>query len=137
MAATSTFLWIQPFRFGPMRLTPYGAVAALGVVLATALSGSAVRRVSLPAEAAWDAGVFAIACCFAASRLLLVLSDPKAFARYPVLVLSLPSLTFAGMTLAAVLVWVYLRRKNLPVLAMLDAFAPCGALLGMFLSTLR
>ncbi len=98
-----------------------------------ALAGRSARRVGVTLEAVWDVGLFAIACCFAASRLLLVLSDAEAFLRYPVLVLSLPSLTLGGIAIAAALVWVYLRRKRWPVLPMLDAFAPSGALLAAFL----
>lgn len=124
---------LRGLRLGPMRLTPYGVCAAAGVTLAMALSGRAARRVELRPDAAWDAGLFAVICCFIASRLLLVAMDFRAFLRYPVLVLSLPSLTFTGMGLAALLVWIYLRRKRLPVLRVLDAFAPCGAVLAAFL----
>ena len=124
---------LRGLRLGPMRLTPYGASAAIGVVLAMSLSGRAAKRVDIEPEAAWDAGLFAIVSCFAASRLLLVLADPRAFVRYPVLVLSLPSLTLAGMVLAAVVVWMYLRRKGLLLLSVLDLFAPCGAVLAAFL----
>ncbi len=116
-----------------MRLTPYGACAALGVVLAMGLSGRTARRLRLRPEAVWDAGLFAVMSCFIASRLLLVLSDPRAFSRYPLLVLSLPSLTLGGMGLGALATWLYLRRKRLPVLKVLDAFAPPGALLATFL----
>ncbi len=116
-----------------MRLSPYGACAAAGVMLSMALAGRSARRVRVPPEATWDTGFFAIACCFVASRLLLILSDPKAFAQFPVLVLSLPSLTIAGIALAAVAVGVYVWRKRLPALALMDAFAPSGALLAAFL----
>ena len=116
-----------------MRLTPFGACAAFGVVVGMALSGRAARRTGLKSEAVWDAGLFAIVSCFVASRVLLVLSDPNAFLHFPVLVLSLPSLTIAGMVVAGIAVWLYLRRKRLPVLPMLDTFAPCGALLAAFL----
>ena len=98
-----------------------------------ALSGRAARRVGIAAEAAWDAGLVAVICCFAVSRLLLVLGDPAAFARYPAVVLGLPSLTFGGMALSALAVWAYLRGKRMPVLRVLDAFAPGGALLAGFL----
>lgn len=112
-----------------MRLSPYGACAAAGLMVSMALAGRSARRVQIPPDLTWDTGFFAIACCFVASRLLLILSDPRAFAQFPILVLSLPSLTIAGMALAAVAVAVYLWRKRFPVLALLDAFAPSGALL--------
>ena len=123
----------QGVRLGPMRLTVYGAFAAVGVIAAMALSGRVARRVRLSADAAWDAGLFAILSCFAASRLLLILRDPVAFARFPLLVLSLPSLTIAGMVVAGAITWGYLRRRRLPVRPLLDVFAPCGAALAAFL----
>lgn len=124
---------LRDLRLGPMRISPYGLCAAAGVVSAMWLAGRSARRTGLDAERAWDAGLFAILCCFVASRLLLVMRDPRAFLRYPVLVLSLPSLTIAGMTVAAVAVWAYLRWKRLPLLTVLDAFAAPGALLAAFL----
>jgi len=69
-----------------------------------------------------------------ASRVLLVVMDLKAFMAYPVLVLVLPSLTYGGMAITAGLVWIYLRGKKLPVLDVLDAWAPCAALLAAVLS---
>ena len=116
-----------------MRLSSYGACAAVGLVLAMALSRRTARRAGFEPEAVWDAGLFAIICCFVASRLLLVLRDPVAFTRFPLLVLSLPSLTYGGMALAAVLLWAYLRRKRLAVLPLLDVFAAPAALLTLLL----
>jgi phosphatidylglycerol---prolipoprotein diacylglyceryl transferase len=104
-----------------------------GVVAGMALSGRAARRVAVDPEQAWDAGLFALLSCFAASRLLLVLDDPKAFLRFPFLVLSLPSLTIAGLIVAGLVTWLYLRRKRWPVFRLLDVFAPGGAVLAVFL----
>jgi phosphatidylglycerol---prolipoprotein diacylglyceryl transferase len=116
-----------------MRLSPYGACAAAGLMLGMALAGRSARRVQVLPEAMWDTGFFAIACCFVTSRLLLILSDLRAFAQFPILVLSLPSLTIGGIALAAVAVAVYIWRKQLPAFRLLDAFAPSGALLAAFL----
>lgn len=124
---------ISSLRLGPLRLSPYGACAVVGVIAGMALSGRAARRLGVSPEQAWDAGLFAILSCFVASRLLLVLQDPSAFLHFPVLILGLPSLTIAGIALAGVVTWLYLRRKRWPMLHLLDAFAPCGALLATFL----
>lgn len=123
----------QALRLGPLRMTSYGACAAAGIVAAMALSGRVAQRFGLDRERAWDAGLFAVVSCFAASRLLLVLRDPHAFWQFPVLVLSLPSLTVAGLLLAAVMTWIWIRWKRLPLLRLLDTFAPGGALLAAFL----
>lgn len=126
-------LVVPALRLGPMRFTAFGLCAAIGLVLAMALARLCARRVDLDPERVWDAGLFAIVSCFVASRLLLVAFDLKAFLHYPLLVLSLPSLTYIGMTIAAVMVWVYLRRRRLSVLRMLDVFAAPAAVLAAWL----
>ena len=120
-------------RLGPMRLSAYGASDAVGVSAAMALSRRAARLVGFDPEVAWDAGLFAVVSCFAASRLLLILRDPVAFVRFPLLILGLPSLTFGGLFFAAVVVWLYLRWKRVPLLPLLDVFAAPGAVLATFL----
>jgi phosphatidylglycerol:prolipoprotein diacylglycerol transferase len=54
--------------------------------------------------------------------------------KFPLLVLALPSLTYGGMLLTALMVWAWLRWKRLPVRDVLDAWAPCAALLAAVLS---
>ncbi len=129
----AVLLPLRDLRLGPMRLSPYGLCAAIGVVMSMALAGRSARRVGVDPEAAWDVGLFGIACCFVVSRLLLILSDPRALLRYPVLVLSLPSLTIAGMAASSFAIGLYLWRKRLPMRSVLDVFAPAGALLASFL----
>lgn len=127
-------LWaVRALRVGPLRLSAYGACAAAGVVLAMALTRWAARRLDQNPETAWDAGLFAIVSCLFASRLLLVLSDPMAFLHFPLLILSLPSLTLGGLSLAGIATWVYLLRKRVRLLPLLDSFAPGSALLAGFL----
>ena len=127
--AVAALLVVHALRLGPMRVTVYGLCAAAGLVLAMALARRCARIADVDPERAWDAGIFAIVSCFVASRVLLVAFDVKAFLRFPLLVLSLPSLTFAGMAIAAVMMWIYLRRKRMPVLVLLDVFAAPAAVL--------
>ncbi len=54
------------------------------------------------------------------------------FLMYPALLLAVPSLTTTGMLLTAAFMVLYLRRKRLPLLAVLDASAPCAALIWAF-----
>jgi phosphatidylglycerol:prolipoprotein diacylglycerol transferase len=88
----------------------------------------------LAAEKLWDAGVLGICAAFVVSRLLLIARDPRAFAKYPLLVLALPSLTYGGMALTVIIVLGYLHWKRLALRDVLDAWVPCGALLGALLS---
>jgi phosphatidylglycerol:prolipoprotein diacylglycerol transferase len=121
-------------RLGPLRLPVYGIFAAAGVVAALWLSQRTAKMAGISAEKLWDAGMVAVASAFVASRLLLVILDFRAFVRFPLVVLALPSLTYGGLLLTAFVVWAWLRWKRLPLLAVLDAWAPCAALLAAILS---
>jgi phosphatidylglycerol:prolipoprotein diacylglycerol transferase len=120
-------------RLGPLRLSAYGLCAAVGLVGALWLSLRTARSVGLQAVDLWDAGFFALGAAFVVSRTLLVIRNWDAFRRYPMLVLALPSLSYWAMGITAVAVGVYLRRKKMPLLAVMDAWAPCAALLAGFL----
>jgi phosphatidylglycerol:prolipoprotein diacylglycerol transferase len=121
-------------RVGGLRLPVYGIFAAAGLIAALWLSQRTALRVGLSANRIWDAGVFAVIAAFVASRALLVAVDLRAFLKYPLLVLSLPSLTYGGMLLTGLMVWAWLRWKRMPVRDVLDAWVPCGALLAAVLS---
>jgi len=120
-------------RLGPLRLSAYGLCAAVGLVGALWLSLRTARMASIEPAELWDAGLFGLGAAFVISRLLLVVRNWPVFLHYPLLVLALPSLSYAGMALTAIAVALYLRRKHLPLLAMMDAWAPCAALLAAFL----
>jgi len=117
-------------RLGPLRVSGYGLCAAVGLVAALGLSLRTARRVGLEPVEIWDAGLFGLGAAFVISRALLVVRDPHAFRMYPMLVMALPSFTYLGMALTAVAVLVYVRVRRLRLLAVMDAWAPCGAVLG-------
>jgi len=121
-------------RLGRWQVPVYGIFAAAGLIAALWLSQRTAKLVGIDEDKLWDAGMFALVAAFVASRVLLVAMDLKAFLAYPVLVLALPSLTYGGMALTAGLVWIYLRGKKLPVLDVMDAWAPCAAVLAAVLS---
>ena len=119
---------------GGLHVPVYGLFAAAGLIAALWLSQRAAPIVGLSPEKLWDAGTVAVLAAFLASRFLLVVFNLPSFLKYPLLLLALPSLTYAGMLLTGVLVWLYLRWKGLPLWATADAWAPCGALLAAVLS---
>ena len=123
-------------RLGPLRVSVYGLFAAVGLVAALGLSQRTAKMVGgrLTGEQLWDAGWFAVTAAFVISRLLLIARDWKAFRTIPLAVLSLPSFTYLGMGLTVVAVAGYVRWKRLPMLAAMDAWAPCAALLAAVLS---
>jgi phosphatidylglycerol:prolipoprotein diacylglycerol transferase len=127
---------LHPYLFhaGHLFLPTFGVLAAVGLMLALALSAHTAALAGASPDAVWDAGLLAVVAAFVCSRLLLVVAHLDAFRRYPVLLLAVPSLTPAGLLLTGVLVYLYLRRRGLRVLQVLDAWAPCVTLLWMFLA---
>ena len=121
-------------RVGPLHLPVFGLFAAAGLVCALWLSQRTARYAALSPERLWDAGMFALLAAFIASRALLVAPDPKAFARFPLLILTLPSLTYSGIAVTIVLTFLWLRIRHMPVMNVADAWAPCAAILWAFLS---
>jgi phosphatidylglycerol:prolipoprotein diacylglycerol transferase len=121
-------------RVGALRVPVFGVFACAGLVGALWLSQRTAKAAGVNAEKLWDAGMFAVAASLVASRVLLIATDVRAFWAYPLLVLSLPSLTYGGMALTVVLVWLWLRWKKLPVLRVMDAWTPCAMVLWAALS---
>ncbi len=121
-------------RIGPLRLSAFGLCAAIGLIAAFALMRRTASLAQLDPEPLWDAGLFAVMMAFLLSRALLIANDPHGFLAFPLIMLGLPSLTYLGIALTAVATLLYLRRKRLPILAVLDAWSPCAALLAVALS---
>ncbi len=116
-------------RFGHIVLPSFGVLAALGVFAALRLSERTASMLGLDRNAMWDAGLFAVAAAFVASRVLLLLTNLRGFAGSPLLLLAVPSLTVGGMGLTVLLVLGYLRWKGMPVLRAMDAWAAPGMVL--------
>ncbi|MGA7155242.1 MAG: prolipoprotein diacylglyceryl transferase family protein [Acidobacteriaceae bacterium] len=119
---------------GPFRFPVYGVFAALGLIAALWLSLKTARLAGLDAEAVGDAGLFGLLAAFVISRVLLIVDDPHGFMRLPLVLLSLPSFTYVGMLLTAAAMVLYLRWKRLRLLKVLDAWAPCAAVVAGMLS---
>jgi len=131
---TAAILMPGVVRLGPVRLSVYGLCAAVGLVAAVGLSLRTARMAGLASEQVWDAGLFAVMAAFVCSRLLLIVGNFHAFLRLPVALLVLPSFTTLGMVFTGLVVVAYLRWKKLPLLRVLDAWAPCAAVLAAMLS---
>jgi phosphatidylglycerol:prolipoprotein diacylglycerol transferase len=122
------------FQLGHLHIPIFGVVAAIGLMAALALSQRTARYANLEGATLWDAGLTAMIAAFVISRLLLVVFNLHSFLTYPVLLMAVPSLTSTGVLLTAAFLVVYLRRKRLPLLAVLDASAPCAALIWAFVN---
>jgi len=126
---------VQSFlSLGRLHIPVFGVFAAVGLMCAMALGLRTARLARVDREGLWDAEMVTVLSAFVLSRALLVLENVPTFLKYPVLVLELPSLTRGGVVCTAVVAAAYVRHIRLPLLNVLDAVAPCGALLGAFLS---
>ena len=121
-------------HLGRLHLPVFGLFAAAGIVAAMALSQKTSRMVDLDPSAVWDLGMVTVFSAYAISRVLLVATSFHTFLQYPLLVLELPSLTGTGIALTALVSVAYLRYRRLKLLPLLDALAPCAALLWAFMS---
>ena len=99
-----------------------------------ALSQRTARLAGVDADKLWDAGLFAILSAFLLSRLLLIAAHLHTFLQYPVLLLTVPSLTATGLLFTAIATFLWLYFKRIPLLPALDAWAPCATLVWAFLA---
>ncbi len=121
-------------HIGFLTIPTFGLLAAVGLMLALALSLRTAAIVGLNPDSLWNAGLFAIIAAFVLSRLLLVATNLHTFLAYPILLLMVPSLTPLGILLTVIATAIYLRLHALPLLAALDAWAPCATLAWAFLA---
>ncbi|HEY2040140.1 MAG TPA: prolipoprotein diacylglyceryl transferase family protein [Edaphobacter sp.] len=122
------------FHLGFLNIPAYGALAAIGLMLALALSLRTGFTAGLNSDHLWNAGLFAIIMAFVFSRVLLVATNLHTFFSYPILLLMVPSLTPLGVLLTVLATGIYLRTHSLPILSALDAWAPCATLIWVFLA---
>lgn len=121
-------------HFGHITLPTFGVLAAVGLMAALALSLRTAVIAGINPDQLWNAGLFVLLSAFVLSRLLLVVMYLHAFLTYPILLLAVPSLTPLGLLLTSIVTVLYLRVRRLPLLATLDAWAPCGTLIWAFLA---
>jgi phosphatidylglycerol---prolipoprotein diacylglyceryl transferase len=126
---------VQSFlSLGRFHIPVFGLFAAVGLMSAMWLCLRTARLASVDPDGMWDLGMVTVFSAFVVSRGLLVISSLRTFLTYPMLVLELPSLTKLGVYLTVIVALIYVRRKKLPLLNVLDAAVPCAALLQVFLS---
>ncbi|QNI37720.1 prolipoprotein diacylglyceryl transferase [Edaphobacter albus] len=121
-------------HLGFLTLPTFGVLAAIGLMLALSLSLRTAVIVGAKPDPLWNAGLFAIIAAFVLSRVLLVVTNLHTFFTYPIILLMVPSLTPLGLLLTALVTLIYLRVRAMPILASLDAWAPCGTFAWVFLA---
>jgi phosphatidylglycerol:prolipoprotein diacylglycerol transferase len=121
-------------HFGNLFLPTFGVLAAIGLMTALLLSLRTAAILGLSPDKLWNAGLFAILSAFVLSRILLIVTNLHSFFIYPILLLTVPSLTAMGILVTVAVTLVYLRLRGLPVARTLDAWAPCATLAWAFLA---
>ncbi|XWK50702.1 hypothetical protein RBB78_02455 [Tunturiibacter empetritectus] len=109
---------------GHLLLPTFGVLAALGLMAALTLSLRTAALVGLNPDSLWNAALFTLLSAFALSRILLIATNLHNFLAYPILLLTVPSLTSTGILLTLLATLIYLRIRNLPLLDTLDAWSP-------------
>ena len=116
------------FHIGSVLIPSYGAVAALGMLLALFLAQRTARITGLHAGHVWNLCVVALFAALAGQRLLLVLLNWNDLRRHPMWVLGLamihhPLLAAAGAFAGVGAAVLFARWKRLPLAATADVLA--------------
>jgi phosphatidylglycerol:prolipoprotein diacylglycerol transferase len=116
------------FHFGAVLIPSYGAIAALGVVLALLLAQHTARIARLNPSHIWNLCVVALFAAMVGSRLFLLLLNWRVLLRHPSWIFMLamihhPLVGMAGAVAGAVCAWIYARWQGLGILAVADAVA--------------
>jgi phosphatidylglycerol:prolipoprotein diacylglycerol transferase len=116
------------FQIGSLIIPSYGAVAALGVLLALALAQFTSKQTGLDSRHAWNMLVLAVFASIAASRLTLILFNLSDLRRHPTWLLSVamvhhPLLASIGILAGLLAVTFYARWAKLSLRGVADCLA--------------
>jgi phosphatidylglycerol:prolipoprotein diacylglycerol transferase len=116
------------FHIGPVLIPSYGAMAALGVLLALALLLRTARIAQVNPNQLWNLCIVSLFAALAGSRILLVLLNFTVVRSHPAWLLSLamihhPLLAAIGMLIALAVAVPYARWQRMPLRSTADALA--------------
>lgn len=117
------------FHIGAILIPSYGAITALGVLLALGLALRTARMAGVDAGKVWNLCILSLFAALAAARLLLVGANWSALRSHPTWLLGLamvhhPLLGGVGALAGAGCAACYARWSKLPFRATADALAP-------------
>lgn len=121
------------FHIGALVVPSYGAVSAMGVLVALGLMLRTARIAGVDAAKLWNLAILSLFAALAAARLLLVAANWSALRLHPAWLLGLamvhhPLLAGTGALAGAGCALWYARHSKLPLAATADALAPPLAL---------
>ena len=116
------------FHAGVISIPSYGAVAALGVVLALLLAQHTARIMRLNPNHLWNLCVIGLFAAMVGSRLFLLAMNWRLLLRHPSWILMLamihhPLVGAAGAVAGVACAWIYARWEKLPLIPVADAVA--------------
>ena len=116
------------FRLGSVFVPAYGALAAIGVLLALLLTQRTARSAGMDPNRVWNLCIVILFTALIGSRVLLIVVNWSILRRHPMWILGLamihhPVLATAGATLALLAGWVYARRNHMPLRTTADVLA--------------
>jgi phosphatidylglycerol---prolipoprotein diacylglyceryl transferase len=116
------------FHIGSLLIPSYGALSALGVLLALFLAQRTARIAGVNAAQLWNLCVIGLFAALAGERLLLVAVNWSDLRRHPGWMLGLamihhPLLAGAGALFGTAAVGIYVRWQRMPLAATADALA--------------
>lgn len=115
-------------NIGALLIPSYGAIAALGVLLALALAQRTARIAGIVSAQLWNLCIAALFSALIGSRILLLAINWHDVTQHPLWMLGLatihhPLLVLAAMALGGLAALVYARWHRLPLLNTADALA--------------
>lgn len=116
------------FNIGAILIPSYGAMAAVGVLLALFLAQRNARVAGISPAHVWNLSITALFAALVGSRLLLVLVNWRNVVSHPIWILSLgmvhhPLLASAGAFVGLIAAGLYAHRNHLPLANTADTLA--------------
>lgn len=114
------------FKIGPFTIYSFGLMMGISFIVANYLFTQEIRRRGMPEEVSGTITLIALVAGVVGSKLFSVFENWRAFLIDPLGELfSAAGLTFyGGLILATLLIYLYVRRKNIRFLRIADAAAP-------------
>ncbi len=116
------------FRIGSLVIPAYGALAALGVLMALALAQRTARIAGIAPNQLWNLCVLALCAALAGSRFVLVVLNWTVVRSHPAWLLGLamihhPLVAAIGAVFAGTVALIYARGHRMPLARTADALA--------------
>jgi phosphatidylglycerol:prolipoprotein diacylglycerol transferase len=122
------------FQFGSIKIYAYGFFIAVGFILALVFAVRRARREGIPFENVVDLFFYTVLSAFLGARILFVLINFDDYRQNPLHIFRLWEgglVFYGGLIPAAVVAFLYMRRRRLPAWKLADLISPLITL-GLF-----